>query len=68
LNPKYKLKEVTKKMYPRDFTKIKNDIETKEEEDRRREERQATPEEIAEEMKVPVADRVTPYHMFTYEQ
>ena len=43
-------------------------FETKEEEDRRREERQATPEEIAEEMKVPVADRVTPYHMFTYEQ
>lgn len=55
-------------MYPRDFTKIKNDVETKEDDERRREERQATPEEIAEEMKVPVADRVTPYHMFTYEE
>jgi tRNA/tmRNA/rRNA uracil-C5-methylase (TrmA/RlmC/RlmD family) len=26
-------------MYPRDFTKIKNDLETKEDEERRREER-----------------------------
>ncbi len=38
-NMKYKLKEVTKKMYPRDFTKIKNETEAKEEEERRREER-----------------------------
>lgn len=30
--------------------------------------RTATPEEVAEEMKIPVADRVTPYHMFTYEE
>jgi hypothetical protein len=67
-NPKYKLKEVTKKLNPRDFIKVKNESEEKEEEERKKEARQATPEEIAEEMKVPVADRVTPYHRFTYEE
>jgi tRNA/tmRNA/rRNA uracil-C5-methylase (TrmA/RlmC/RlmD family) len=67
-NPKYKLKDVTKKLNPRDFIKVKNETEEKEEEERRKEARHATPEEIAEEMKVPVADRVTPYHMFTYQQ
>ena len=67
-NPKYKLKEVTKKLNPRDFIKVKNESEEREEEERKKEARHATPEEIAEEMKVPVADRVTPYHRFTYEQ
>jgi len=52
----------------REFKAVKTDEEQKEEEERRKQARIATPEEIAEEMKVPVEDRVTPYHKFSYPE
>lgn len=67
-NPKMKIKEVTKKINPKDFKPIKSDEEQRVYEEKRKESRNATPEEIAEEMKIPLADRVTPYHHLTYAE
>ena len=67
-NPKMKIKEVTKKINPKDFKPIKSDEEQRVYEEKRKESRNATPEEIAEEMKTPLADRVTPYHHLTYAE
>lgn len=47
---------------------MKSEEEVRVDEARKKEARTATAEEVAEEMKVGVADRVTPYHMFTYEE
>lgn len=65
--PKQKLKEATKKFNPRDFKVVKNEEEMKQEEEKRKESRLASKEEIEEEMKISLADRVTPYHNLTYE-
>ena len=67
-NPKYKLRDSTKKMNPREFKPVKSEEEQREDEERRKESRQATPEEIEQEMKVPLADRVTPYHHLSYAE
>ena len=55
-------------MSVKEFKVVKNEEEYKEEEEKRKERRSATPEEIAEEMKVPVIDRVTPYHKLAYPE
>ena len=52
----------------KEFKAVKNEEEQKEDDERKKEARTATPEEVAEEMKVPVEDRVTPYHMYSYEE
>ncbi len=52
----------------REFKAVKTDEEQKEDEERRKQARTATPEEIVEEMKVPVEDRVTPYHKLSYPE
>jgi len=66
--PKVKVRESTKKLNSRDFKPVKSAEETQEEAERLKESRAATAEEIAEEMKVPLADRVTPYHHLSYEE
>ena len=63
-----KIKEVTKKINPKDFKPITSDEEQRVYEEKRKESRNATPEDIAEEMKIPLADRVTPYHHLTYAE
>lgn len=68
VNPKVKLRESTKKLNPRDFKTVKTDEELRVDDEKRKESRQATAEEIAEEMKVPLDDRVTPYHKLSYEE
>lgn len=55
-------------MNTREFKEVKNEEEMKEEEEKRKESRVASKEEIEEEMKVSLADRVTPYHSFTYKE
>ena len=55
-------------MQARDFTEVKNEEEMKEEEEKRKESRLASKEEIEEEMKVSLADRVTPYHALSYKE
>ncbi|TNV80921.1 hypothetical protein FGO68_gene17410 [Halteria grandinella] len=67
-NPKIKLRESTKKVNPSSFKAVKSEEEVKVEEERRKEARTATAEEVAEEIKVPVVDRVTPYWKYTYEE
>lgn len=67
-NPKIKLRESTKKVNPHNFKAVRSEEEMKVEEEKRKEARTATAEEIAEEMKVGVADRVTPYHSLSYEE
>lgn len=66
--PKVKVRESTKKLNSRDFKPVKTMEEQQEEAERLKESRTATAEEIAEEMKVPLADRVTPYHHMTYAE
>ena len=65
-NPKYRLKAVTKTLNPSDFKEIRSEEQIREDNERRKESRSATAEEIAEEMKVPLADKVTPYHHLDY--
>ena len=67
-NPKIKIREVTKKLNSKDFKAVKSDEDMKIDAEKRKENMTATPEEVAEEMKVPLADRVTPYHNLTYEE
>ena len=67
-NTKMKLKEVTKKINIREFKTVRSEEEQRADDEKRKENKVATPEEIAEEMKVPLADRVTPYHRLTYEE
>ena len=67
-NPRMKIREVDKKINPNSFKAIKSDKQERVYEEKRREMRNATAEEIAEEMKVPLADRVTPYHHLTYAE
>lgn len=62
------MKDLTKRVNIKEFKLVKSDEEVVQEEEKRKEMRTATPEEIAEEMKVPVADRVTPYHKLQYEE
>lgn len=67
-SPKMKIREVTKKMNGKEFKVVKGEEEMKEEEERRKENRVASAEEIAEEMKISVEERVTPYYKMTYEE
>lgn len=62
--PKMRLKEANKKINHNQFRAVKDREEYKEEADKRKEKQMQsiTPAEIAEEMKISVEDRVTPYH------
>lgn len=68
--PKMKIKEVNKKVNSREFKPVKDREEIKEEGERKKERqmKSLTAEEIAEEMKISVEDRVTPYHHLTYPE
>ena len=67
--PKMRLKDSTKQINQRDFKPVKDKEEMKEDAERRKEKQMqsVTPEEIAEEMKISVEDRVTPYHHLEYK-
>ena len=64
-----RLKETAKKINPKDYWRVKDREEMKEESERKKERQiqSVTKEEIEEEMKISVEDRVTPYHNIEYK-
>jgi tRNA/tmRNA/rRNA uracil-C5-methylase (TrmA/RlmC/RlmD family) len=68
--PKQKVKEVNKKMNARDFRPVKDREEMKEEGERKKERQiqSVSAEDIAEEMKISLEERVTPYYLIPYEE
>eukprot|EP00347_Sterkiella_histriomuscorum_P007969 403346871 len=68
--PKMRLKESTKKINAKEYKPVKDREGMRQDADRKKERQiqNITPEEIAEEMKISVEDRVTPYHHLDYPE
>ena len=63
-----RLREVSSRPNPKHFRALRSEEQMREDEDRKKESRTATKEEIEEEMKISVEERVTPYYQMTYAQ
>lgn len=66
-NKKYRLKEAFKSFDPKVFTPIKSTEEMKQESQEKKDKTAPTKEEIEEEMKITVEERVTPYYNLPYK-
>ena len=68
--PKIRLKPLSKKIQHKDFHPVKAREEQKQENERKKVQlmESLTKEEIEEEMKISIEDKVTPYHHLPYEE